>query len=354
MTMTIDAWQMLEPGKPLVKGSYKKPELASDQVLVKVAGCGVCHTDISFLYLGVPVRSELPLALGHEISGVVVETGANMGRLMDREVIIPAVLPCGECALCKKGRGNACRKQLMPGNDMQGGFASHLVVPGGQLYVLDGLPEGYNLAELSVVADAVTTPYHAIKKAGLVEGEVAVIIGVGGIGTYAALIAKALNATVVALDIDDGKLETIAAQGVDFCLNVRDRTIKEIKKGIGGYCREKGLPGYGWRIFETSGTAPGQELAFGLLTFSGSASIVGFTMDKVTIRLSNLMAFDADLHGNWGCLPAYYSDVVELLKEGRITMKPFIETFPMSRINEILEKAHSGQVSKRPIMIPDF
>ena len=102
------------------------PVLKDGEALVKVAGCGVCHTDISFWHHGVQTKHALPLTLGHEISGKVVSGPAEW---LNKNVIIPAVLPCGECELCRKGRSNICRNQLMPGNDFDGGFASHIKVP---------------------------------------------------------------------------------------------------------------------------------------------------------------------------------------------------------------------------------
>lgn len=101
-----------------------------------MAGCGVCHTDLGFWNDGVRTKKELPLTLGHEISGTVLEGPAH---LKGRHVIVPAVLPCGECDPRRKGRSNMCQKQLMPGNDLHGGFASHVVVPHRYLCVL---PEG--------------------------------------------------------------------------------------------------------------------------------------------------------------------------------------------------------------------
>lgn len=347
----ITAWQMTSVGKPLEKKELDVPELKEGDVLVQVAGCGVCHTDISFLFMGVKTKSSPPLTLGHEVSGIVVDAGGAFKSMVGKEVIVPAVLPCGECALCKSGRGNICQSQVMPGNDMNGGFASHMAVPGRYVCVLERPVEGYDLAELSVVADAVTTPYHAVKKAGLKAGEVAVQIGVGGIGTYGVQVAKATGAHVVALDIDDRKLEAVKGF-TDAVFNVKDKTVKDVRGFIRNLLNEKKWPTHGVRIFETSGTAAGQDLGFNLLGFAGSMSIVGFTMDRVQVRLSNLMAFDADLHGNWGCLPEYYNDVVELIRQKKIDLKPFIENHPLDEINKILEMAHHGQLSKRAIMIP--
>ncbi|MBI2089382.1 MAG: alcohol dehydrogenase catalytic domain-containing protein, partial [Deltaproteobacteria bacterium] len=86
----IETWQMVEAGK-LVKTEIPAPVLNDDEVLVEIKGCGVCHTDLSYLYQGVPTVTKPPLSLGHEISGVIVEGKAD---LIGKEVIVPAVMPC--------------------------------------------------------------------------------------------------------------------------------------------------------------------------------------------------------------------------------------------------------------------
>ena len=104
------------------------PELAEGEVLVEVAGCGVCHTDLGYFYHSVPTVTKPPLTLGHEVSGVIV---AGDEKYIGREVIVPAVMPCNDCTICHDGRGNRCLAQKMPGNSMgvNGGFSSHIPVP---------------------------------------------------------------------------------------------------------------------------------------------------------------------------------------------------------------------------------
>src|SRR5512136_259534 len=152
----IVCWQMDAPEKPLVKRSVPVPSIGAGEILVEVAGCGLCHTDLSFLYGGVKTKKEPPLTLGHEFAGKVVVAGAGTESLLGRTVLVPAVLPCGDCELCRAGRGTACRKQIMPGNDVDGGFASHALVPAR--FVCPFKPAGFEPWELGVVADAVTTP----------------------------------------------------------------------------------------------------------------------------------------------------------------------------------------------------
>ena len=303
--MSIDAhrWLMTAPKAPMERAEFQAAPQAGE-VVVAIAGCGVCHTDLGYYYDGVRTNQPLPLALGHEISGRVVAAGAGAEGWIGKSVIVPAVLPCGECDLCKRGLATICRTQKMPGNDIQGGFATHIVVPARGLCDVDLARlerAGLSIAEVSIVADALTTPYQAVRRAGVTPGSVVVVIGAGGVGGYCVQIARAFGATVVAIDVDDAKLEAIAGHGASLTLNSRGMDPKALKTAINAFVKQQGLRSTEWFIFECSGTAPGQLTAYSLLVHGATLSVVGFTMDKVEIRLSNLMAFDARAIGNWGC-----------------------------------------------------
>jgi 6-hydroxycyclohex-1-ene-1-carbonyl-CoA dehydrogenase len=355
MSITAYRWMMHAVNEPLTRQEFVA-QPGAGEVVVEVAGCGVCHTDLGFYYDGVRTNSEMPLALGHEISGRVVAAGDGAAGWLQRAVIIPAVIPCGECDLCKRGRGTICRSQKMPGNDIQGGFASHIVVPSRGLCPVDEqrlAAAGLELADVSVVADAVTTPYQAVYQAGVTPGSLAIVIGVGGVGGYCVQMAKAFGATVVAIDIDAGKLAAIAGHGAAATFNARELDGRAMKKAIGSFAREQGLPATEWFIFECSGTRAGQETAFGLMVHGATLSVVGFTMDKVELRLSNLMAFHARALGNWGCLPEHYPGALDLVLDGQVQLKPFIEQKPLSAINAVFEDVHHQRMKRRAILVPD-
>lgn len=352
------SWQMTKPGEPLAMVEAPIPEPGPGEVLVKVAGCGVCHTDLGFYYDGVRTKSPLPLTLGHEISGIVTAAGPDTRQWEDKAVIIPAVMPCGDCDVCNRDLGNICTAQKMPGNDIQGGFASHIVVPASQLcqvpvndsYQPVGEAE-VSLAELSVVADALTTPYQAIVDAGLSADDTAIFIGVGGVGGFGTQIAKAFGALVIAIDVDPVKLEALSPV-VDKTFNAAEMAFKDLRKAVSAFVKEQGRRRTEWKIFETSGTAAGQRTAFGLMTFGGHLSVVGFTMDTVDIRLSNLMAFNATARGNWGSLPRYYAPVRDLVLSGKVKMAPFVKTYPLADINTVFEMVHHKKIVQRAIMVP--
>jgi 6-hydroxycyclohex-1-ene-1-carbonyl-CoA dehydrogenase len=161
--MRIDGahgYRLVAPGQPLQRWEFPALEPSPEEVIVEVAGCGVCHTDVGFAVDGVATRKALPLVLGHEISGRVVAAGDKAAAWLDRAVIVPAVIPCGACPACQAGRPTICRNQFMPGNDGDGGFGTHVRVPArGLCPVPEPLPPGLDLAMLSVIADAVTTPW---------------------------------------------------------------------------------------------------------------------------------------------------------------------------------------------------
>jgi len=356
--MQVTGWMVSNPEEPMVRTS-REVEPAPGEVLVEVAGCGVCHTDLGFYYDKVPTRHALPLTLGHEISGRVVAAGAGAERWVGRDVIVPAVIPCGECTACRAGKGSICPKQIFPGNDVHGGFATHVAVPSKGLCRVPDLsdktlnPGGIDLAGLSVVADAVSTPYQAIVRSGLERGDVAVFVGAGGVGGFGVQIAAARGAGVVAVDVDAGRLETMSRFGASLTLNAAQLAFKELKGALKRFADERGAPTWRTFVFETSGSPKGQETAFGLLGHGGFLSVVGYTPSKVELRLSNLMALDATAQGNWGCLPEHYPAVVELVLAGAVQVAPFVERRPLASINETFADIHAHRVARRVILVPE-
>ena len=354
-TIAAYRWLMTAPQAPLQRADFDAVA-APGEVVVAVAGCGVCHTDLGYYYDGVRTNAPLPLALGHEISGHVVAAGAGAEAWVGRAVIVPAVLPCGECDLCRRGLAPICRAQKMPGNDIQGGFASHIVVPARGLCAVDEqrlAAAGLALWQVSIVADALTTPYQAVRRAGVTPGDLAIVVGAGGVGGYCVQVARAFGAEVVAIDVDARKLDAAARDGgAALTLNARELDAKALKKATSDFAKSRGLRGTEWKIFECSGTAAGQTTAFGLLVHGATLSVVGFTMDKVELRLSNLMAFDARALGNWGCPPEQYPAALDLVLDGKVQLAPFVETHPLDQINHVFHAVHAREITRRAVLVP--
>jgi 6-hydroxycyclohex-1-ene-1-carbonyl-CoA dehydrogenase len=362
----IQTWQMVQPwsrdketgqmtpGK-LVRTSLPVPKLEPGEVLVEVTGCGVCHTDLSYFYAGVPTVNKPPLTLGHEISGRVVAGAASW---IDKEVIIPAVMPCNNCPICAAGRGNRCLAQKMPGNSLgiYGGFSSHIPVPARDLCAVSGRGET-PLERLAAVADAITTPYQAATRGNIQAGDRVVVVGAtGGVGTFVVQVAKAFGAeTVIGIDVIPARLERSLKFGADAVLCSAEKSADQVRDEFRALCKQRGLPhNYGWKIFEATGHKAGQAISLSLLSFVGKLIWVGFSPDVNEYSLSRLMAFDAEIVGTWGCLPKHYPAALQMVLDGRIQLEPFVEMRPMSTIEKTFEEAHAGRLDRRVILTPDF
>ncbi len=160
---------------------------------------------------------------------------------------------------------------------------------------------------------------------------------------------------VVGIDINAEKLKMMEGYGADATINPKGLSAKELKEQFKVIAKAAGVSAnVGWKIFECTGTKPGQETALSLLSFVGTLVVVGYGTDETSYMLSKLMAFDAEIIGTWGCTPDKYPAVLEMCLDGRIQLAPFVETRPMSQIAEVFDQAHHGQLKRRVVLTPDF
>jgi 6-hydroxycyclohex-1-ene-1-carbonyl-CoA dehydrogenase len=340
------------PATLLVARALELPAPGPGEAIVEVLACGLCHTDLGFADGSVRPNHPLPLVLGHEVVGTVESAGEGVALAPGTRVIVPAVLPCGDCAFCRAGRGNACPSQKMPGNDIHGGFATHLLVPAAPLVPLSDLPASVDARVLSVVADAVSTAHQAVVRSALRAGDAAFVVGAGGVGGFVTQIAHALGARVAVCDVAPARLATLASHGATHTVDVRDRAPQDVRKELHALARSWDVPSLAWRVFECSGTPAGQTLAFGLLARGATLLQVGYTPKPVELRFSNLMAFDATVHGTWGCPPAAYPAVLDLIAAGQVVLDPFVEHAPMSSLNDLLDALAHHRLERRMILDP--
>jgi 6-hydroxycyclohex-1-ene-1-carbonyl-CoA dehydrogenase len=127
---------------------------------------------------------------------------------------------------------------------------------------------------------------------------------------------------------------------------------REIRKSVRRFAKEHAVPSWRHKIFETSGTPEGQLMAYDLLGPGSTLSIIGFTPDKVELRLSKLMALDAKAQGTWGCAPELLPAVVDLALSGKVEISKFIERRPLREINETFRAVRDGKTSKCIVLVP--
>ena len=320
------------------------PTITDDQILVKVAACGVCHTDLHYIEHGVPTFKKPPVVLGHEASGVVEEAGAAVGNVKKGDpVLIPAVLTCGACVFCRMGRENICKGMKMLGNHLDGAYAEYVAVPAKDVLKL---PDSIPLQEASIIADAISTPYHAVKNRAQVRpGDTVVIFGCGGVGINAVQLASVAGGYVIAVDINDRKLEWATEFGAAKTINASkvERVSKEVKKLTGG----------GADIaMEVIGNPRTIEEAFECVRIGGRLCVVGYTHEAISIIAGKIMFKEIEVVGSLGCRPLDYVPLIRMVEQGRIELKRLVtHRFPLEELDKAFEVMKEG-ASLRSIVIP--
>lgn len=332
------------PEKGLKIEDVAVPKIAPDQILVKVAACGVCHTDLHYLEHGVPTFKKPPVILGHEASGVVEQVGVSVAAFKKgQRVLIPAVLTCGHCAFCRMGRENICANMTMLGNHIDGAYAEYVAVPAKD--VLE-LPESIPLAEASIVADAISTPYHAVKNRARVQpGDTVVVFGCGGVGINAVQLAAAAGGFVIAVDVNERKLEWARRFGAAETVNAAgtDRVSKAVKRITGGGADV---------ALEVIGNPRTIEEAFECVRIGGRLVVVGYTNEAISIVAGKIMFKEIEVVGSLGCRPLDYRPLIRLVEQGKVDVKTQVtHRFPLEELPRAFAAMKEG-ISLRSIVVP--
>lgn len=334
------------PQQPLKIEEVETPKPGRGEILVKIAACGVCSTDLHYIDHGVPTFKKPPMILGHEPSGIVEEVGPEVDNFKTGErVLIPPVFSCGHCANCRLGRENICFNMLMLGNHIDGAYAEYAKVPAKDCI---NLPEELPLEESSIIADAISTPYHAVKNRAQVRpGDSVVVFGCGGVGINVVQMAAASGGSVTAVDLVDKKLETARKLGAQHTINASGKEDKELLKEI-----RKLTAGGADITIEAIGNPKTIELAMAAVKAGGTHCQVGYTHHDVAMNAGRLMFREIEIKGSLGCRPVDYPKIIDMVKAGKIEVKPVVtHSFKLEEINDAFELLRKGE-ALRSIVIP--
>jgi 6-hydroxycyclohex-1-ene-1-carbonyl-CoA dehydrogenase len=334
--MTMKAAVFHGSGQPLQVVDVATPEPSPTEVVVRVAGCGMCHTDLHYLDHNVPTFKSPPIILGHEAAGTVAAVGSDVTTATEGDrVLIPAVLSCGRCPYCRAGRENLCDHLAMLGNHIDGAYAEYVAVPASELVPV---PDGLSLEQVSIVADAVSTPYHAVtRRAKVRPGETVAVIGCGGVGLNVVQCAAIAGASVIAVDIDPERLELARSLGAAtaFDPSSTDRPDKALKKLSDGGVDV---------AFEVIGTPATIGTAFQALRRGGRLCIIGFSQAPVELAASKIMFYELEVIGSLGCGGGEYPEILKLVEQGRIELDPIVSgTIPLDDINRGFDRMRAGE-----------
>lgn len=329
-----------EQNKPLVIDEIPIPEPTEGEILIKVAACGVCHTDLHYIDHGVPTFKKPPLILGHEASGIVETSGQIFYK--GQRVLIPSVLTCGKCKFCLEVRENVCENMIMPGNHIDGAFAQYIKVPEKDVILM---PDEISLEEGCIIADAISTPYHAVvNRAKVKPSEKVIVFGCGGVGINVVQIAALQGAEVIACDMDDNKLDIALELGAKYAFNPNKTPVKN-------FLKENKL--FIDVAFEVIGKPETIEAAYKTLGVTGRLCIIGYTNQNITINPAKIMFYEQEIFGSVGCKPTDYYKIFEFVKEGKIRLDKLISNkYELEDINKAFDELRESKVL-RNIILPN-
>jgi len=313
---------LYEFGSPLLIEERPRPEPRGEEVLVRVKGAGVCHSDLHIVD-GMYSDSPLPLVPGHEISGEAEGIG---------EVLVYASWGCRSCELCSQGDEQLCAKAAEPGWARDGGYADYVIVPSKRyLLPLDGL----DLIRSAPLADAGVTPYRAVRRtSGWLSKDVstAVVLGVGALGQFAIQYLKLLTrARVVAVDLNERKLRRALELGADEAVAPEDVT------------RSARV------VLDFVGSDETLALAARILERGGILAQVGEGGGRMPFGMRYVPHESFFTTSIWGSMQDL-SAVLEYAREDRLDWQ--IETLPLERVNEALTRLRKGDVLGRFVLTP--
>jgi alcohol dehydrogenase, propanol-preferring len=319
-------------GESLRIDSVEVPKVARDEVLLRIKGAGVCHTDLHIREGKFPPIWPFPFALGHENAGIVEAIGPDVTRFRPGDgVVVWGAHGCGNCRVCHEGDEPPCGMEQWLGN---GGYAEFMHIPSQRLLVpLNGVDP----IAAAPLADAGVTPYRAIKKAlpHLYPGASVAIVGVGGLGHLALQILRAIApwARIFAVDVDAAKLESALNYGADHAIDARGDAASEIKRLSGGEGARA--------VIDLVGSNASLRIAAAAASRKSILVLVGLAGGMLPFSFFALPAESIVTTSYWGS----YTDLEEVLELARTgVVKAQIETFPLDQVDEVLNLLEQGKI----------
>ncbi|NUT56956.1 MAG: alcohol dehydrogenase AdhP [Thermoleophilia bacterium] len=325
---------------PLRYGEVRVPAPGRDEVLVRVEASGLCHTDIHAAHGDWPVKPSPPFIPGHEGVGIVEALGANVTEvaLGDRVAVPWLGYACGTCDHCVSGWETLCLQQRNTGYSVDGGFAEYLVA--SARFVVR-VPEGVDPIDAAPLTCAGVTTYKAVKVSGARSSDLVAVFGVGGLGHLAVQYARIAGGRVVAVDLQDDKLELARELGAEFTVNAAREDAAAAIQRLGGADAAIALA-----------VAPKAfSDAYASLKRGGTLVFVGLPADnKIELPIFETVLNGISIVGSIVGTRTDLREVFELHAAGRTRV--IRETRPLSEVNEAIEDVEHGRVPARIVFTP--
>jgi len=336
----MKAVQIVKPGELKVI-DIEKPGLDEENnVIVKMTAAGICGSDVG-IYHGTNAAATYPRIIGHEMVGVVAETGASVKKLkVGERVIVNQVTSCGHCYPCRKGRGNVCDHLKVRGVHIDGGYREYIAVPETDCY---HLPDSISDQD-AVMIEPTTIAIQSCTRAELEKDDMLLIYGSGALGSSILKIARQICDHIIVADIQDDKLETAKANGAEYTINVLNEDLVEKVKeythmhgatvSIDAVCNKDSLI----RLLNATGNA-GKVITMGFSTAPTEINQFAITAKELDVRGSRLQN-------------KMFGKAIDMIHEGKLDLTGSVShTFPLTKAQEAFDFVDSRDPSIRKIIL---
>ncbi|MTK05858.1 MAG: zinc-binding alcohol dehydrogenase family protein [Hungatella sp.] len=336
----MKAVQIVKPGELKVI-DIEKPVLDEENnVIVKMTAAGICGSDVG-IYHGTNAAATYPRIIGHEMVGVVAETGASVQKLkVGDRVIVNQVTSCGHCYPCSKGRGNVCDHLKVRGVHIDGGYREFIAVPEADCYIL---PDSISDRD-AVMIEPTTIAIQSCTRAELEKDDMLLIYGSGALGSSILKIARQICDHIIVADIQDDKLETAKANGAKYTINVLNEDLVEKVKeytqmhgatvSIDAVCNKDSLI----RLLNATGNA-GKVITMGFSTAPTEINQFAITAKELDVRGSRLQN-------------KMFGKAINMIQEGKLDLTGSVShTFPLTKAQEAFDFVDSHDPSIRKIIL---
>ncbi|MCX5214473.1 S-(hydroxymethyl)mycothiol dehydrogenase [Kitasatospora sp. NBC_00240] len=361
MSQQVKAVIARAKGAPVEVTTIVVPDPGPGEAVVKVQACGVCHTDLHYREGG--INDEFPFLLGHEAAGLVESVGEGVTEVAPGDfVVLNWRAVCGQCRSCRRGRPQYCfathnakqKMTLLDGTELSpalgiGAFAEKTLVAAGQCTKVDpaASPAVAGLLGCGVMAGLGA----AINTGAVGRGDSVAVIGCGGVGGAAVMGARLAGAAkIIAVDIDDRKLETARRLGATHTVNSRTtdpvEAIRELTDGNGADV-----------VVEAVGRPETYKQAFYARDLAGTVVLVGVPTPEMTLELPLLDVFGRGgaLKSSWygDCLPTRdFPMLIDLHLQGRLDLGAFVtETIELDAVEQAFERMQHGDVLRSVVIL---
>ncbi len=314
-----------------------RPVPEANDLLIRVEACGVCHSDLHVADGDWPQFTritKMPLILGHEIAGRVVEKGSKVREFQigDRVGVSWIHWTCGECEFCLEGNENLCTGQKITGVTVDGGFAEFVKAPASHVVKI---PDRLSAVDAAPLFCAGVTVYRALKQARISPGQRLAIFGIGGLGHVAVQIGRELGAEVTAIDVADEKLHLAKTLGAAHGLNAASTDVAKALRAKGGV----------HLAMVTSAAKAAYDTAFASLRPTGTLLAVGLPPENICFPPILMAAKEARIHASAVGTRRELREVLAMAGNGKI--RCHVAAHPLSDVNMVIDQLRLGQVSGR-------